>query len=226
MDKNIFENQSGKKKITYYIILGVCIVVIGVISFISYKSIQDSISETPIQDITNNTDPVDTELEGVKDEKEQDTEVSETVTKPITQDTPKVETKAYIMPVKGEVTNKFSLDTPIYSNTLKDWRIHDGIDILAEVGTDVKCVNDGVIEEIRSDDLFGITVVVKHTDGKKSVYSNLEDSIELEEGQIINGGDTVGKIGNTAVYEISDGPHLHFEMSENGEKIDPLSVIK
>ena len=46
------------------------------------------------------------------------------------------------------------------------------------------------------------------------------------ESKIINQGDIVGKIGETAVFEISEGPHLHFEMSENGKKIDPLSIIK
>ena len=61
---------------------------------------------------------------------------------------------------------------------------------------------------------------------RSSTYANLEDSVELEQGQIINRGDIVGKVGNTAVYEISDGPHLHFEMSENGEKIDPTAVIE
>ena len=110
--------------------------------------------------------------------------------------------------------------------TLKDWRIHDGIDISADLGSNVVAVNDGVVEKITSDDLFGIVVTIKHTDGKKSTYSNLADDIELEEGQIINRGDIIGTVGDTAISEISDGPHLHFEMSDNGNKIDPLTVIK
>ena len=39
-------------------------------------------------------------------------------------------------------------------------------------------------------------------------------------------GDIVGKIGKSAVFEISDGPHLHFEISQNGKKVDPLNIIK
>lgn len=239
--KNIFDNEkSGGRKLTYYIVLGICVLVIGAASFLSYKSIQNALNkdDTPelppagdtvdndVDDITETDTPeqdvTETEKkeEGITDDKSQENTVQEQDKQPV------VETKSYVMPVEGEITVGFSLETPVYSTTLKDWRIHDGIDIAADLGTNVVAVNDGVVESIESDDLFGIVVTIKHTDGKKSVYANLEDSVELEQGQIINRSDIVGKVGNTAIYEISDGPHLHFEMSENGEKIDPTSVIK
>lgn len=227
---NIFENGNGKKKITYYIVLGLCIIAIGAISFLSYKSMQDKLSNTPIENTPIENDPVDTTVEDVKDNGTEDVitqePAEETVTPKVEEQPPVIETKKYIMPIEGEIQTGYSLEVPVYSNTLKDWRIHDGIDIAAPAGTNVVCVNDGVVESVECDDLYGITVCIKHTDGKKSYYSNLEDSVELEEGQIINIGDTVGKVGNTAVFEIADGSHLHFEMSENDKKIDPLSVIK
>lgn len=233
-NKNIFEKNkfSGKKR-TYYIILVLGILAIALISFFSYKSIQNSLADERIDNVTDNTDMVDRNLTDVKETpKVENTEIKEHEPAPEIEPEPEstpqpaVESKAYIMPVDGEISTNFSLKTPVYSKTLKDWRIHDGVDILAELGADVVAVNDGAVEKISSDDLFGITVIIKHTDGTKSTYSNLEDSVELEEGQIINRGDKIGKIGKTAVCEIADGPHLHFEMSLNGEKIDPMSVIK
>ena len=236
-NKNIFEKDKfSGKKIAYYAVLTVSVLIIALISFLSYKSVQNSLADEKIDnEVTENTDTVDNNVEKIaKDESEQEltvqlpeeTETNKIVTEQPKTEQPVVETKKYVMPLEGEITTPFSLETPVYSVTLKDWRIHDGIDISANIGTNVVAVNDGVIEEITSDDLFGIVVTIKHTDGKKSTYSNLADNIELEKGQIINRGDIVGTVGDTAISEISDGPHLHFEMSENGNKIDPLTVIK
>ena len=239
--KNIFDNnRSAGRKLTYYIVLGICVLVIGAASFLSYRSIQNAISKEETPEEPNAGNVVDNDLDNITetDKTEQDVTETEKKEEDITEDKqqenveqeqekqPVVETKSYVKPVDGEIMVGFSLETPVYSTTLKDWRIHDGIDIAADLGTNVVAVNDGVVESIESDDLFGIVVTIKHTDGKKSVYANLEDSVELEKGQIINRSDIVGKVGNTAIYEISDGPHLHFEMSENGEKIDPTTVIK
>lgn len=237
-NKNIFDKKkfSGKKSV-YYIIMGICVVVIGAASFISYKSVQNALSNKKLENTPNAVDKVDSPVDNVSktetdnkpaqdaDSQTQTDEKTEAVnTRP--SDEPVIDTKAYVMPVSGEMTTGFSITAPIYSETLKDWRIHDGIDISAALGDNVVAVNDGAVEKINSDDIYGITVVIKHTDGRRSTYCNLEDSVELEEGQLIKQGDIVGKVGNTAVFEISDGPHLHFEMSENGNKIDPLSVIK
>ena len=226
--KNIFDrDKSSGKKLTYYIVLGICVLVIGAASFLSYKSIQNALNDKKTPDTPPVTDKVDSNVDNVKETESKKDDVTEEKTEqPEEKEQPVVETKAYVRPVSGEITVGFSLETPVYSATLKDWRIHDGIDIAADLGTNVVAVNDGVVESIESDDLFGVVVTIKHTDGKKSTYANLEDSVELEQGQIINRGDIVGKVGNTAVYEISDGPHLHFEMSENGEKIDPTAVIE
>ncbi len=232
-NKNIFErNKFSGKKITYYILLGLCIISIAAISFFSYKSMQNSLANEKIDNsVTDKTDTVNQNVENVEKqpniqpEPEPEPE-QEPEPQPKPNQTPEVVSKPYIMPVQGKIMTEFSLETPIYSKTLKDWRIHDGIDISASLGDNVVAVNDGVIEKIHSDDLFGIVVIVKHTDGRKSTYSNLADNVELEEGQIINQGDIIGKVGESAISELSEGPHLHFELSDNGKKINPLSVIK
>lgn len=228
--KNIFEKaKHDKKKTWYYVLMTTCVVVIATISFISYKSIQNSLSNRKIETSPETVDKVDTEIDDVSKTETDTVQTDDSVSADTTYETAPapIETKAYIMPLEGgEITTSFSLTVPAYSKTLKDWRIHDGIDISASNEQNVLCVNDGAIESISSHDLYGITVTVKHTDGKKSVYCNLIDDIELEEGQVINQGDIIGKVGKSAMFEIADGPHLHFEMSENGKKIDPLSVIK
>lgn len=229
-NKNIFDKKrSNGKKAVYYILMGVCVLIIAAAAFISYNSIQDAVNSKQPEKEPQVIDPVDTTKDDVKDKTPEvkPEPLPETEPHQIENNIPVTESKAYIMPVEnGEVCVDFSTSTPIYSKTLKDWRIHDGVDISANIGTNVVCVNDGAVEKIESNDLYGITVTVKHTDGKKSVYSNLEDSVELEEGQLINQGDIIGKVGESALYEIAEGPHLHFEMSDNGNKIDPMKIIK
>ncbi len=232
-NKNIFEKS---KKPTFYILAALSVAVIGAVSFISYNALKKDNVKAPVEDQTpveqttpmEQSAPTDTEPDQpVVDtpETEQSAPENEQST-PQSTPTVKAEPINYIMPCDGEITVSFSLDTPVYSVTLGDWRIHDGIDISAPAGSDVVAVADGVVEEIERDDLLGVTVVIKHTDGKRSVYSNLEDSVELEKGQIINQKDIVGKIGETAVYEIADGPHLHFKMTESGKAIDPTEILK
>lgn len=224
--KNIFEKSSGKK-IVYYVVAGVCVAVIALISVLSYTSASDSKKTEKPQ---TQTEDANVKKDDVVKEPEPP-EIPVTKTEDAPQEAPEkkpevtVKAKPYIMPAEGKITVSFSLTEPVYSKTLDDWRIHDGIDIEADIGSEVVAVNDGAVEEIRADDLFGVTVVIKHTDGKRSVYSNLEDSVELEEGQLISQGDIVGRVGESAVYEISDGPHLHFEMSDNGQKIDPTDIL-
>lgn len=222
-NKNIFEkSRFSKKKLGIYIVAVLCIGAIAFASYLSYQAINSD--KTPEPEVT---DPVDTTKTDVT-EPVLDTEPEAEDTSTVTQ-TPEVTVSAkdYIMPVEnGEITAVFSIEVPVYSQTLGDWRIHDGIDISAPLGAEVVAVNDGIVDSIECHDLYGVTVVLKHTDGKKTTYSNLEDSVELEQGQVISQGDIVGKIGETAVFEIADGPHLHLEMSQNGQKIDPAKIIK
>lgn len=223
-NKHIFDNKkSGAKKFTYIIIALLCIGAIAALGFMSYKSMQKP-TQNNNTEITN---PVDVPKTDEPKQTVDTTEKTEIEPKPEQQPSAQVKSKAYIMPVEAkEITANFSLTNPIYSKTLGDWRIHDGVDIAADLNTQVVASNDGVVENILHHDLMGVTVVIKHADGKKTTYSNLDDSVELEEGQIINQGDIVGKVGNTAVFEIADGPHLHFEMSDNGSKINPLDIIQ
>jgi len=57
-------------------------------------------------------------------------------------------------------------------------------------------------------------------------YSNLDNSLEVEQGQSVKAGDVIGKIGNTALFEISDGDHLHFEVLNNGKYVNPAQYVK
>lgn len=130
------------------------------------------------------------------------------------------------MPVEGEISKEFAKDNLIYSETLKEWITHFGIDIKAEKTSVVKASEDGTIKSIKNDPRYGLTVTMEHEDGYKTIYSNLLTAEFVSEGEEISKGQTLGTVGNTAVFEYSDDPHLHFEILKDGEYVDPSIYLK
>lgn len=129
-------------------------------------------------------------------------------------------------PVEGEITKEYAKDNLIYSETLKEWVTHMGIDIKADKTTVVKAAEEGTVKTIKNDPRYGITVVIEHQDGFQTVYANLLTSEFVVEGEKIEKGQSIGTVGNTAVFEITDEPHLHFEILKDSIQVDPTLYIK
>lgn len=132
----------------------------------------------------------------------------------------------FVMPVEGEIVKKYGKDKLIYSDTLKEWTTHLGIDIKADKTTIVKSSTDGKIKSIKNDPRYGLTVVIEHANGFSSVYSNLLTAEFVVVGEDVKSGQTIGTVGNSATFEILDDPHLHFEILKDGNSIDPEMYIK
>ena len=129
-------------------------------------------------------------------------------------------------PVEGEIVKEFAQDNLIYSQTLEEWVTHNGIDIKAEKTTVVKSAEAGVVKSIKNDPRFGLTIVVEHDSVYQTVYSNLLTSEFVVEGEKVEKGQALGTVGNSAVFEIADEPHLHFEILKNSIQVDPSIYIK
>ena len=144
-------------------------------------------------------------------------------------DTKKEEAKKEISfekPVDGEIMKEYAKDNLVYSETLKEWVTHLGIDIKAEKTTVVKAAEAGTVKSIKNDPRYGLTIVVDHEDGYQTVYSNLLTSEFVVEGEKVEKGQSLGTVGNTAVFEIADEAHLHFEILKDSIQIDPSIYIK
>ena len=132
----------------------------------------------------------------------------------------------FAYPVEGEISREFSVENLIYSETLEEWTIHQGIDIKADRTTVVKAAEDGTVVAIKNDPRYGLTVIIEHENGFKTIYSNLLTTEFVSEDEKIEKGQSIGTIGNSAVFEIADEPHLHFEMLKDGEYVDPTLYLK
>lgn len=138
---------------------------------------------------------------------------------------PTVEKLFYVRPVAGQTVRLYSGEVPVYNPTMGDWRIHTGIDIKADIGTEVCSVAEGVVSKIYTDDFKGVCVEIEHSDGLTSVYCGLLESVLAEVGDEVKAGTPIGGVGETALFEVLDEPHLHFEIREDGLGIDPSDVL-
>ena len=133
---------------------------------------------------------------------------------------------AFVKPVEGEIMKEFAKDKLIYSETLKEWITHLGVDIKAEKTTVVKCAEEGRVKAIKNDPRYGLTIIVEHPNGYKTVYANLLSSEFVVENEKVAKGQSLGTVGNTAAFESANEPHLHFEILKDSQNVDPMAYIK
>lgn len=130
----------------------------------------------------------------------------------------------FYCPVASQTVLKpCALDTLVFSETMKDYRVHTGLDLAAPVGSAVRCYTDGTVESIRDDAFYGKTVTIRHEYGLVTVYANLQPELaaDLAVGKQLKAGALIGQVGSSAIIEAADQPHLHFEMLQGGAQIDP-----
>ena len=130
-----------------------------------------------------------------------------------------------VAPLVGEEVAAFSVDELKYNETLGDWRTHDGIDIAAEVGTQVIAGCSGVVTAVRDDDMMGTLVTIAHDDGYETTYANLRSSPGVGEGQYVSAGEVIGAVGSSSIAEFSMPAHLHFSVSKDGVPCDPAEFL-
>lgn len=134
---------------------------------------------------------------------------------------------SYLAPASGAVSKTHDDALPVYSATMNDFRVHKGIDIATAEGADVCATARGTVSLIWSDPLMGECLSVDHGNGVVSVYKNLSKELAagVTKGAKVAAGQKLGTVGGTALIESAEEPHLHFEMTYNGDAVDPLSYI-
>ena len=130
-----------------------------------------------------------------------------------------------LRPLDGEVVAAFSMDTLVYDVTMEDWRVHNGIDIAANLGAEVCAACSGTVLSIKDDALMGITVTVEGQDGCVTTYANLAADPPVAAGDAVAAGQVIGLVGATSKAEAAAPPHLHFSVWQNGKAVDPAEYL-
>lgn len=214
MSKKKFTDSFSSKG--YYIALVLCAVAIGVAGFLYYRNAGDvQLQKEPV----SGQQPADSGVQAVAT---QPGDVSPETTEPVTE-TKKPEKR--IAPVSGNTVAAYSMDALMYNQTTRDWRVHNGVDIAVQEGTPVCAAADGTVYTVYEDESMGMTVVISHGGGYSTRYSSLAEEVSVKAGDAVTAGQTIGKVGNTALMEHAIGDHLHFSVSCNGETIDPADFL-
>ena len=132
----------------------------------------------------------------------------------------------FALPVQGGTVG--TAYTFWYNSTLDRYNLHTGVDFKAPAGTSVTAAYGGRIESITDTLLEGGKVVIDHGDGLKSEYASLDVSPDLRVGGNIERGDLLGTVSAAADAmgnEYNEGEHLHFEVTLNGESVDPVAYL-
>ena len=220
MSKRKFSgNISGKG---YYIALILCAVAIGISGYLYYRNANDTQTnmEEPsaVVDATNQAD------------------VQAVATQP-TQPAPNTEpagttaqTEAsweleLVSPVSGQTISDYAVDCLSYNQTTRDWRTHDGVDIAAEAGAAVCAAADGEVYSVYEDETMGMTVVIVHADGYSTRYASLDQEVLVSPGDLVEAGQQIGCVGQTALLENAIGDHVHFSVFCNDESVNPEDFL-
>lgn len=138
-----------------------------------------------------------------------------------TQNTNKIK---FVAPVeKLTVLTVFENNKLIYNKTMKEWKIHSAIDLAAESGSNVLCVLDGKVSDIRNDPLYGTTIIITHEGDLQTVYCGIGVINGLTVGKEVKQGAVLGTVAENGVFCEKDlGSHIHFEVIQAGKKVNPV----
>ena len=202
------------KRNAAYIILALCVLAIGL--SITLVTISRS---AQIKVDTANREQIDT----LTPEPTDNTPVTEPTTD--VPDTPVVKVISFIMPVKTATAIEDYTETLAYNATLKRYQAHKAVDFFTEDGAPVYAAYDGVISDVQTTLLTGTTVTIDHGNGLYTVYNSLADGDKVFVGQSVKQGAEIGAASVSNRQESAEGAHLHFQVIENGDVINPAKYL-
>lgn len=218
-----------------YVVLVVTLVtlaiVIGIASAANRAKKNDSIGkDEPTTNSPTVTDKKPSEDSPTTDKKPQESEKpNETVPTPPKDDTPDDTPTVSVvptlsLPVSGAVYKYHDPKVQVFSDTMNDYRVHLGVDISTTADASVLAAADGTVSKIWKDPLMGYCIALEHDGDAVTVYKNLAANLpeNIIEGAAVKSGQQIASVGESAMIEVADEPHLHFEMTVAGLQVDPL----
>ena len=138
------------------------------------------------------------------------------------------ETIAHVLvrPLEGDILAPFSDGELVKSETTGTWQTHNGVDLLCETGTPVNAMDNGTVTQVVQDPIWGYCVTIDHGNNVESRSCGLDANVLVKEGDAVESGQQIGTTGNTADIESKLEPHLHFEVRQNGQYVDPIAYLE
>ena len=157
------------------------------------------------------------------------TDVNDNVSNvPYTEDeipvTPEPQPQTFILPIIGNISKGYSDTALQYSATYGDMRLHTGIDILCNKGSNIKSVGSGKVISVIDDAKLGKVVTVEYEENITVKYCGM-GSVNVKENSNVATGDVIGTSGDIP-SECADKPHIHIEVMIDGKNVSPFDALK
>ena len=216
-------NKGGIYGKGYYIALILCATAIGISGYMYYRNANKT--ENQVQAAVSEDVAVQQEVDApvIVIQPAQEDAVEAIATAPAAAQ-PDTALKT-AMPVAGQTVAGYAMDCLSYNATTRDWRVHNGVDIAAEAGTEVCAAADGTVYTTFEDDSMGMTVVIRHNGGYTTCYSSLGPELKVSAGDSVKLGQAIGCVGSTALTESAMGDHVHFSVTYRDEAMDPADFL-
>lgn len=125
----------------------------------------------------------------------------------------------------GTIGMGYAEDELIYHKTLQQWQTHQAIDYLAPTGTEVVAAYDGEVLSVENTMLEGVIITIQHEQNLITKYASLDETTAVKKGDKVTKGQVIGKVGTTAMNEVEEGPHVHFEVWLKDALVDPTNYL-
>ena len=225
--KNTLFEKMKDSKVNRATVVSVAMLLIAtlVIVGVTVASNRSKRNELPNTDTSDTSDATNTPETNEPEESDaasepEDTKAPETEpSKPTADALPSL-----VLPVKGAILKEHDASLQVYSATMGDYRVHLGVDVVTEENAPVYAAADGKVSKIWEDIKMGYCMAIEHSGDCVTVYKNLGKTLPegIAEGVSVRSGQLVATVGNSAMVEIAEEPHLHFEMTVGGLSVDPL----
>ena len=222
------KNNSGKDKTKwiqtkafYAVILSLCIAIVGIASAIyNVAKVRNIFSDDEpstyysVPTTTRSPQPqANANVTDVPDERD-DTTTAENLNRPYS--------GYFLLPLNSKVSKDYSDGDMVHSETMNDWRVHDGIDISGNNGDNVIAVQDGKVIDVQTDELWGDVVTIQHGNGLTARYCGVKSTVQKDDA--IEQGQVIGTLVAIPLEE-KDGMHLHLEIKVDGKTVDPIKAL-
>ncbi len=213
----------------FFVTMGVCVAAVGAVAAVSLSyAFPKEDTVPPVNTGTTTTTTAATTTTVAQQVQRPITNVVDTRTT-TTVPTEGVTTTAapmadlYVLPLTNEVKKAFSNGELVYSDTMQDWRVHNGVDFVGKEGAEVKAAANGTVTATYKDPLWGDVIELDHGFGIISRYCGVA-ARNRRVGDAVKVGEPIGVL-TTVPCEAADGPHLHLEILSSGKPLDAVAVI-
>ncbi len=224
------ENQSlfqGLKAKGYYIALILCACAIGISGYVYYRSSnkKPAANETTVSTVATKPAGLSQNEDGLVPAIGTTPTIPQKETTPSTAPTEPEKPQKTMWPVEGEAVAVYAMDKLTFNETTQDWRVHNGVDLAAPAGTEVKAAADGEVYTVYNDEQMGTTVVIRHEGGYTTKYASLSPETAVTPGEQVKMGQPIGTVGTSALMETALKDHVHFCVTKDDVTMDPQEFL-